>query len=64
MEEARSSDSAGSERSCRIVIVGAGLVGLAAAMVIQKAGHEVVILERQAVLGEVWISPYERFRPG
>lgn len=36
-----------------VAIVGAGLGGLAAAIGIARAGHEVTILEKASVLGEV-----------
>ena len=36
-----------------IVIVGAGLGGLAASIGIRRAGHRVTILEQAAQLGEV-----------
>ncbi|KZT51075.1 FAD/NAD(P)-binding domain-containing protein [Calocera cornea HHB12733] len=37
----------------RIIIVGCGLGGLAAAFALQKAGHECVILEQAPAIGEV-----------
>lgn len=39
-----------------IIIVGAGLGGLAAAIGISKAGHRVTILEQAEQLGEVRLS--------
>lgn len=36
-----------------VAIVGAGLGGLAAAIGIARAGHEVTVLEQASVLGEV-----------
>lgn len=40
-------------RDLDIIIVGAGLGGLAAAIGISKAGHRVTILEQAEKLGEV-----------
>jgi salicylate hydroxylase len=42
--------------SVDVVIVGAGLGGLAAAIAIARAGHRVTIVERAPKLGEVSIS--------
>jgi heterodisulfide reductase subunit A-like polyferredoxin len=39
--------------TCHVVIIGAGLGGLAAGVAILKAGHCVSILERAPTLGEV-----------
>ena len=41
------------ESKLHVAIVGAGLGGLAAAIGIARAGHNVTILEQAAVLGEV-----------
>ena len=40
---------------CKVIVVGAGLGGLAAAIGIRKAGHDVVVLERMPELREVCI---------
>jgi salicylate hydroxylase len=37
----------------RIIVVGAGLGGLACAIALARRGHEVVVLEQAAELGEV-----------
>ena len=38
-----------------VVIVGAGLGGLAAAIGIAKAGHQIIIFEQAGALGEVCV---------
>ena len=45
------------ERKINIGIVGAGLGGLAAAIGIARAGHQVTIFEQAAALGEVSLEP-------
>ena len=41
----------------RIIVVGAGLAGLAAAQTLQEQGHEVIVLEgRDRIGGRVWTS--------
>ena len=40
---------------CNVIVVGAGLGGLAAAIGIRKAGHDVVVFERMPELREVCI---------
>lgn len=42
-----------SQSPCHVLIVGCGLGGLASAIGIRKAGHEVTVLERAAELQEV-----------
>jgi salicylate hydroxylase len=42
--------------SVDVLIVGAGLGGLGAAIAIARAGHRVTIVERAPKLGEVGIS--------
>jgi salicylate hydroxylase len=44
---------AGSEVKLQILIVGAGLGGLATAVALARQGHEVTVLEQAAALGEV-----------
>ena len=41
------------EFTCHVVIIGAGLGGLAAGIGILQAGHRVSILERAPILNEV-----------
>lgn len=40
-------------RECHVIVIGAGLGGLATAIAISKAGHKVTILEQAAELSEV-----------
>lgn len=46
------------ERKLHIGVIGAGLGGLAAAIGIARAGHQVTILEQASVLGEVRSHSY------
>lgn len=39
--------------TCRVLIIGGGLAGLASAIAITLAGHEALIFERMPVLREV-----------
>ena len=48
----RSTSIAG-KLQCDVIVVGAGLAGLAAAISIQRTGHRVTVLERMPVLQEV-----------
>ena len=48
------------EFGLRIAIIGAGLGGLAAAIGIARAGHEVTIIEQAPLLGEVGSHLLER----
>jgi salicylate hydroxylase len=41
------------ENSMRLIVVGAGIAGLAAAVGLRRAGHKVTVVERAPVLGEV-----------
>ena len=43
-------------KSLQVAIVGAGLGGLAAAIGILRAGHQVLILEQASALGEVYLN--------
>lgn len=45
----------GSQVKLQILIVGAGLGGLATAVALARKGHEVTVLEQAATLGEVRI---------
>ena len=42
-----------SKESCRVIIVGAGLAGLATSIGLRKAGLQVLVLEQAAELQEV-----------
>lgn len=50
---ATKSEGTKSKPCYRVIIIGAGIGGLAAAIGISKAGHDVVILERMPELREV-----------
>ncbi|MBM5575267.1 FAD-dependent oxidoreductase [Deefgea sp. CFH1-16] len=52
-----SSASAGSINKKRIIVIGAGLAGLAAARELKKHGHDIVVLEaRDRIGGRIWTS--------
>ena len=42
-----------------IIVVGAGLCGLSAAIALARRGHSVVVLEQAAELGEVNMRPQD-----
>ena len=42
--------------SCAVVIVGAGLGGLSAAIAIARVGYTVTIIEQAPILGEVRLA--------
>jgi dimethylaniline monooxygenase (N-oxide forming) len=42
----------------RIAVIGSGISGIAAAAVLQREGHEVVVFERDAEPGGVWAHTY------
>lgn len=46
----------------RILVVGSGISGVAAAAVLQRFGHEVVVLERADKIGGVWARAYPGVR--
>ena len=48
--------SMANESSVNVVIVGAGLGGLSAAIAIARSGHRVKVIEQAPKLGEVGIS--------
>jgi dimethylaniline monooxygenase (N-oxide forming) len=41
-----------------IAVIGSGISGIAAASVLQREGHEVVVFERDAEVGGVWAQTY------
>lgn len=43
--------------TCNVIIVGAGIGGLTAAIAIRRAGFHITVLEQAAELGEVCCSP-------
>jgi salicylate hydroxylase len=45
------------ENPLHVIVVGAGLGGLAAAIAIRQSGHDVTICEQAPALGEVCIQP-------
>ena len=50
---------ASKSRNKRIVVIGAGLAGLAAARELQRNGHEVVVVEaRERIGGRIWTSTH------
>jgi monoamine oxidase len=50
-------DAARAQRNKRIVVIGAGLAGLAAAQQLQAKGHQVVVIEaRNRIGGRIWTS--------
>lgn len=49
-------------RAMRIAIIGSGISGIAAARVLARAGHEVVVLERSGAIGGVWALAYPEVR--
>lgn len=42
--------------SISVIIVGGGLAGLATAIGLQRAGHQVIVLEKSPVLGQVCLQ--------
>ena len=50
-------DNAAMSSKKRIIVIGAGLAGLAAAKTLQAQGHEVLVLEaRDRIGGRIWTS--------
>lgn len=50
----------GESRSSRIVIVGGGAAGLAAAGALKKLGFDAVVIEKDAEVGGTWARRYDR----
>ena len=46
----------------RIAVIGSGVSGLAAARVLSRCGHEVVVYERSQTIGGVWALTYPEVR--
>ena len=46
----------------RIAVIGSGVSGIAAAVVLQREGHEVRVFEREPTLGGVWAKAYPEVR--
>ena len=42
----------------RIAIIGAGISGIAAANILKKSGHDVVVFEKSTDVGGVWAVAY------
>ena len=49
-------ESETTKSSCRVIVVGGGLAGLATAIGVKKAGFQVLVLEQAAELREVIID--------
>lgn len=49
--------------SISVIIVGGGLAGLATAIGLQRAGHQVTVLEKSPVLGQVCLQPIHNEEP-
>ena len=49
---------AGRAEQLHVVVVGAGMAGLGAALAIRHAGHQVTVLEQAAEFGEVCITAH------
>ena len=49
-------DSETMKSSCRVIVVGGGLAGLATAIGVKKAGFQVLVLEQAAELREVIVD--------
>jgi putative flavoprotein involved in K+ transport len=45
-----------------IVIIGGGAAGLSAAGALRRRGHDPIVLEKQARVGDVWARRYDRLR--
>lgn len=46
----------------RIAVIGSGISGIAAARVLMRRGHEVVVFERSGAIGGVWALAYPEVR--